>query len=657
MPFGSLSRPALGISLLKAHCTEVGVPCDLRYLNFTFAEFIGHDDYVWVSSALPYIAFAGDWLFTQSLYGQAPERDQRYMNEVLRRAWQLSEIDIARILAIRDRVEHFLDYCMAAIPWQDYALVGFTSTFEQNIASLALAKRIKSLHPHIGIVFGGANWEGEMGCELHQRFPFVDFACSGEAEQSFAALAQQVVLHQHRNLLQPIPGVIAREQGQTVFAGPAELVRDMDAEPIPDYDDYFAVLDQNTAGGAVVPTLLIETSRGCWWGAKSHCTFCGLNGGSMSFRSKSARRALDELEYLVDRWRVDHVEAVDNILDMKYFNDMLPALASSGRQVQMFYEVKANLSRRQVTLLKEAGVYRIQPGIESLSDHVLKLMRKGTTGLRNVQLLKWCKELGVQVDWNILYGFPGETVEDYEQMLHLLRDIRHLQPPAACGGIRLDRFSPYFDAPEQYGFINIRPIQPYAFLYPFEDVQPECDAEASRKRLAYYFEFDYRDDVWPDGQAASAIATAIHSVIAYVEAWKRYPESGTLSSVAHGEGEDAVLVVRDTRSGAVLPELRLTGLEKVAYEFCDEIRTAATVSAHLRKLAPHLPIEGSQVAGLLDSLVANRLMAHDGTHYLSLAVPVPRLNSAQNPCGCSDYAATKTQSLPASSYLLPLVAA
>ena len=44
--------------------------------------------------------------------------------------------------------------------------------------------------------------------------------------------------------------------------------------------DYFRALDASGAAPDVAPTLLFETSRGCWWGAKSHCTFCGLNGGS-----------------------------------------------------------------------------------------------------------------------------------------------------------------------------------------------------------------------------------------------------------------------------------------------------------------------------------------------------------------------------------------
>jgi hypothetical protein len=131
---------------------------------------------------------------------------------------------------------------------------------------------------------------------------------------------------------------------------------------------------------------------------------------------------------------MDMLEAVDNILDMHYFDEVLPAL--EGRGLHFFYEVKSNLTRRQVEQLARSGVYRIQPGIESMSDHVLKLMRKGTTALRNVQLLKWCREYGVAVDYNILYGFPGETADDYQQMLDLLRSIAFLGGPSATGPVR-----------------------------------------------------------------------------------------------------------------------------------------------------------------------------------------------------------------------------
>jgi ribosomal peptide maturation radical SAM protein 1 len=611
MPFGALERPALGLSLLKARLIETGLPCDVRYLNFAFAEFIGHEEYQWMSYELPYTAFAGDWSFTSSLYGERKDLEREYL-EVLRQTWRLTEDDISRIERIRSRTEYFLEHCLAAVPWDEYTIVGFTSTFEQNIASLALAKRVKELHPEIKIVFGGANWEASMGQELHRQFPFVDYVCSGEAEESFPALVRRIFAGQPVDLPEPVPGIVYRTpSGESVYTGQADVIREMDDLPIPDFSDYFADLQQCTVSSGVVPTLLFETSRGCWWGAKSHCTFCGLNGGTMAFRSKTPRRALDELEYLADRWQTDMVEAVDNILDMKYFNDMLPALARSGRKLQLFYEVKANLSREHIRLLRDAGVYRIQPGIESMSDHILKLMRKGTTALRNIQLLKWCAEYNITAEWNILYGFPGETREDYQRMLEILPALRHLRPPTACGPVRLDRFSPYYNSPAEFGLSNVRPIAVYKYLYPFD---PE-----SLQRIAYYFDYDYEAGVDPAGFAAL--------VIEYAAAWRREPETGTLQSIRRPDGTIALV---DTRAGTLLPQLMLSGLEQEAYDYCDEIRSGKSVVRHLRALFPETEFADNQVIEFLDSLVANNLMATDGENYLSLAIQAHAVQPAKS---------------------------
>jgi ribosomal peptide maturation radical SAM protein 1 len=603
MPMGALERPALGLSLLKARLSELGVECDVRYLTFAFAEFIGQGNYQWMCYDLPYTAFAGDWSFTHALYGERPEVEQEYIQKILREAWQLSDEDIRRILYIRSMVPHFLDHCMAAVPWRDYAIVGFTSTFEQNIASLALAKRIKQTHPKISTVFGGANWEAGMGQELHRQFPFVDYVCSGEAEESFPALVERILARTPMNGSRPpIPGIVYRDRKrESVSTGSADLIREMDALPVPDFSNYFHDLAQCTVSAPVAPTLLFETSRGCWWGAKSHCTFCGLNGGTMAFRSKSPRRALDELEQLVDRWQLPNVEAVDNILDMKYFSDMLPALAHARRLLQIFYEVKSNLSRAQVKTLSEAGVNRIQPGIESLSDHVLKLMRKGTTALRNIQLLKWAQEFNILVEWNILYGFPGETPEDYQRVLEYLPAIRFLRPPCAAGPIRLDRFSPYHNSAPEFGLINVRPMSTYRYLYPFDD--------ASLARIAYYFDFDYAPENDPTGYAAE--------VVEYVYEWKSNPELGTLRSILRADGSLALL---DSRSDASIRELVLTGLEQAAYEFCDELRAGPGIVRHLRTAFPLVEFSDQQVFDFLDSLVQNRLMVTDDVNYLSLAI-------------------------------------
>lgn len=617
MPFGALERQALGLSLLKARLTKIGISCELRYLTFPFAELIGVEEYIWIVNEAPYTAFSGDWSFTNALYGENNEADERYIREVLQDTWRYDDQAITRILRIRSLVPHFLNYCMDAVPWNEYNIVGFTSTFEQNIASLALAKRLKESWPNIKIVFGGGNWEDEMGVELHRRFPFIDYVCPGEADESFPSLVRLVFSAKaSRKSLMAVPGIVFRSNGKSVFTGSASLVCDMDCLPIPDYKDYFHAFEKSSVGASVVPMLLFEGSRGCWWGAKTQCTFCGLNGSTISFRAKSSKCAISEIEYLVDKWQIDMVQAVDNIFDMKGFNDFIPALMRMERSLQFFYEIKANLSRNQVQMLRAAGIIWVQPGIESMSDHVLNLMRKGSTALQNIQLLKWCQEQGINAAWNILYGFPGETRADYDNMLTLLKQIRFLNAPTACGPIRLDRFSPYFVAPQKFGLRNLRPIASYKYLYPFND--------SSLKRIAYYFDYDYDPSLNPDDYA--------RDVIAYVNEWQQCPETGSLRVVKR---PDNTLALIDTRSDASRQYVILRGIDREVYEYCDKLRSLQSIHKHVKDILPKRPFTLGQIRDFLQSLVDNKLMVTDGSRYLSLALrsePVIRKDVSRPLC-------------------------
>jgi len=604
MPFGALERQALGLSLLKARLAEQGVRCDVCYLTFPFAELIGEEEYYWVCADLPHTAFAGDWTFVEALYGPNGAADARYVREVLQQTWLLDARAVDRLLRIRSLVGPFLDHCMAAVPWGRYGLVGFTSTFEQNIASLALARRIKADHPRVRIVFGGGNWEDVMGLELHRRFRFVDFACLGEADESFPALVRAL----RGGRLSPaarrkLKGVVYRAAGRTVAAPAAPPVADLDALPIPDYSDYFRDLDAGSAGTLAAPTLLFESSRGCWWGAKRQCTFCGLNGCTLAFRRKSAPRLLRELDHLAGRWRIDNLQATDNVLAMEYFDDLIPALAERGGELRLFYEIRACLRRDQVRLLRDAGIRMVQPGVESFSDRVLRIMRKGTGALDNIQVLKWCREYGIRAEWNVIYGFPRERRADYDQVLRLLPAIRFLPPPSACGPIRMDRFSPMFRSPSAFGIRNLRPSAPYKTLYPFDD--------DTLMRIAYYFDYDYEPSADPTGCA--------EQMIRRVNEWQRHPETGCLHAVDRDGGG---LVLLDRRSDAVRRDVVLRGRDREAYNYCDRARSLSAVTRRLNRVFPDRPVTDEQVRTLLDAFAGHRLMVTDGRRYLSLAIRV-----------------------------------
>ena len=97
-------------------------------------------------------------------------------------------------------------------------------------------------------------------------------------------------------------------------------------------------------------------------GKKAHCTFCGLNGGTMAYRAMEPAAAIRQFEELFQyASRCSHFNAVDNILPKSYIREVLPHL-DPPENVELFYEVKADLSGADVEALARAHVNRISPG-------------------------------------------------------------------------------------------------------------------------------------------------------------------------------------------------------------------------------------------------------------------------------------------------------
>src|SRR5262249_59497497 len=113
-------------------------------------------------------------------------------------------------------------------------------------------------------------------------------------------------------------------------------------------------------------------------------------------------------------------------------------------------------------------------------------------------VLRWCDELGIQVAWNLLAGFPDEPVEEYARQAALLPLMFHLQAPASCSPIRLDRFSPFYTRPDRFGLKRLRPTAAYYYVYPF--------GRRELARLAYFFDFDYPDGRNPHDYISSVKA-------------------------------------------------------------------------------------------------------------------------------------------------------
>ena len=245
-----------------------------------------------------------------------------------------------------------------------------------------------------------------------------------------------------------------------------------------DYAQFLESFEALALDRTFAPVLPFETSRGCWWGERAHCTFCGLNGLTMQYRSMDSRGAIARIQSLYRYTpRVRFLEAVDNIMPRSYFKEVLPYL-DTPPGVTIFYEVKASLSEEEVRTLALAGVRAVQPGIEALATSTLALMRKGTSAFTNLLLLRYCRVHQVQPLWNLLVGFPGQTETVYRKYMTDIPLLAHLPPPSGIYPVRFDRFSPYFAAPEQYG-LDLHPCDFYDLVYPF--------GKESLENLAYYF--------------------------------------------------------------------------------------------------------------------------------------------------------------------------
>jgi len=463
------------------------------------------------------------------------------------------------------------------------------------MASLALAARLKRRHPTVCILFGGANLDGEMGAELVRTFDCIDYAVDGPGDEAFVEFLAAIAQDRDPTT---VPGVRSRNR-PTPVARPASIA--LDRLPIPDYDEFFerayslGILSKSSRSQVRIP---FESSRGCWWGQKQHCTFCGLNGTTMAFREKTATRVIDELAQLAQRHRTFQFEAVDNIMPVSYLQELLPKLVAQGTTYTLFYETKANLRRDQIALLATAGVRTIQPGIESLNTRVLKLMRKGVTAIQNVNLLRWASYYDVRVIWNILWGFPDETVEDYARQSLLLAQLHHLQSPLSASRIWMERFSPiYFDR-SRFSVKRLVPEASYEYVYPD---RVDC------AKVAYFFDYEFENGL-PD----SSYEQIAHAAAMWQEAWHRVPRPRLIYRSSPG-----FLQIEDQRACGELSTYTLTGQLATLYAACSD--SPVGLSKLLR--SNEMSWSESKCEDALNELCRQRLMMRDGELFLSLAVP------------------------------------
>ncbi|MEV7542522.1 RiPP maturation radical SAM C-methyltransferase [Streptomyces sp. NPDC089915] len=605
MPWALIDMPSLAVSTIAplfAERAEVG-RLDALYANIRWLDHLTHrvglarDHYELVVDAE--VLGVGEWIFSSCFRPDADPRETSFF--ALLRGLEQAEAYCEMFRA----APGFVDELGEEIVESRTDVLGLTTTFDQNIASFALARRVKELSPHTVTVLGGANCDGVQGTAIHRARTEIDYVVRGEAEHSIAPLVAHIAARRGGRTdpgdeaARAVPGLCWRSgpDGASVSNPLGTRPVLMDAVPEPVYDHYFRELRGSGLTELVDVKLPLEASRGCWWGAKHHCTFCGLNGSAMAHRAKPTQRVQAEASRAVRRHHVLDLVFTDNILGPEHVRRLTTDMAlPADWDVRLFAEVKSNLGFHHLEALARAGFTQLQPGVESLSTPVLRLMRKGVTGWQNVRFLRDCATCRIYPSWNVLVGFPGEEERAYAALAGSMPALHHLTAPDGVHRIQLTRFSPYFDDPG-LGLRNLGPSG--ELIRAYEGVADALDD------LVYVF----------DSEPAGISAGMYEHVCEAVGVWMA--NSSTSRLVALPASQDSLVVV-DDRYGWPSRELVLPpGLETEAYRALAKGRTLPALGRLLDDLG--IAVAGGRLEALVEEWTALGLTFHEDQTYVALA--------------------------------------
>ena len=200
--------------------------------------------------------------------------------------------------------------------------------------------------------------------------------------------------------------------------------------------------------------------------------------------------------------------------------------------------------------------------------------------------IKLAREVEVKVDWNFLFGFPGETSLHYEEMLQIIPLVVHLDPPGGFYKVRADRFSPYFNTPEAHG-IRIKPNAAYSYIYdlPKESIQ----------EIAYHFDIQ-------NGQEVD-----LGNCMEEIERWINLSGKANCAMSRHGNR----ITIEDSRYGQISSYI-LEGKSANLYTLCHSAKTLAYLCGATGQTR-------EDTEAMLDQMIDMKILLKEGGYYLSLA--------------------------------------
>lgn len=596
----SFLRRESGLAEARIHTwpAHFAIPCRVDGLSFgdVYNTFSRYGESVYF--ALYYQRYLG------ALHGAVPPEALRdNIARTHRRRTHDGELDPQSCAAIARATQSFLEEL--PLDAADLHLVGFSLNYEQTYASLFMAKMLLELYPEhrFVFVFGGACASYPATRKLLFELGLDAFVVVGEGERKLAGIVESCRRHEDepaellRSAIEaPERGILhASDQSSMFERNPAWFeaqISALSSLPLPDYSSFLEFVEESFASREQfdrVKHLLrlpVEGTRGCF----AKCDFCSLNQGWDGFRKMSAGDVVDRARRTVHATGINSVFFVDNVCDT-WAEGYAELLLREGRNIDAFMELRAHHPQEFWAKLRQAGVSRVQVGIEAIAPSLLAEMRKGTRAIQNLRTMKYLRELGYWTGNNLIIHHPRSTTADIAFTRRMLEQIPHFGP------LTLSSFVLEYGSP----------------LY-------KELADGSREHLR--LELDYQV---PEPLLNFAVGTgytpATPLAAEVVEAWnaftdwhselnRRIYESPPSMTV---DEEGAESVVRDRRRPEAELEHRLAGVARDIHRICHQGPTYSQLEA--KSL---LPSDGLRCA--LDELIDAGLVLEVDGYYLTLAL-------------------------------------
>lgn len=252
--------------------------------------------------------------------------------------------------------------------------------------------------------------------DCFHRIPDLNYAFLGEAED-----ALPVVLSGG----EPDSNIAYRKNGE-IAKKKRVFLEDLDKYPMPAWeimprpDEYpLRPVGFFTRGRKVAPVI---ATRGCPY----NCSYCGAPQSSgKKLRKRSPELVAKEVEYLVSKYKIDEIHFLDDNLtfDRDYTLSICKYMKDIGVAWNCPNGVRLDrLDPELVIEMEKSGCYAFSVGIESGSEKVLQLMRRGGDVIKKekirekVEMVK--RYTKIRVTAFFILGFPGATYEDDKETIN-----------------------------------------------------------------------------------------------------------------------------------------------------------------------------------------------------------------------------------------------